>query len=204
MTTPRDLLIIAMDMESSRPVERGDLSLALAAAETIDLLGGDDIALTEGRIVPGLERAMADLLLDEAVSSLTRTEPYESVGDWLWRRGRGLSETYLTALEAEGLLTRRRRRHWLLVRDDGFELVDSPARRVASSRWAADEPVLAALGEAVGIRDQQAGESPGTAGDGVEAVLDALNDALSELSAERQRRARRRQDAAADNVQRGY
>lgn len=27
MTTPRDLLIIAMDRESARPVEQGDLSL---------------------------------------------------------------------------------------------------------------------------------------------------------------------------------
>jgi len=30
MTTPRDLLMVAMDLESGRPSEQGDLSLALA------------------------------------------------------------------------------------------------------------------------------------------------------------------------------
>lgn len=204
MTTPRDLLIVTMGMETSDPVERGDLSLALAGAEAVDLLGGEDITLAGGRIVPGIRRAMEEPLLDAAVASLIREEPYEPVGEWLWRRGRGLSEAYLTGLEAEGLLTRRRRRHWMLLRDDGFVLADSSARQVALNRWAADEPVLASLGEAIGLRDRGTGDFPGVADEAVAAVLDAVGDALTELSAERRRRARKLQDAAADNVQRGY
>jgi len=38
MTTPRHLLMVAMDLESGRSSEQGDLSLALAGAEVIDLL----------------------------------------------------------------------------------------------------------------------------------------------------------------------
>ncbi|MEV6792613.1 GPP34 family phosphoprotein [Streptomyces sp. NPDC051320] len=205
MTTPRDLLIIVVEMDAGRPVERGDLSLALAGAEAIDLLTGEDITLADHRIVPGIERAMPDMLLDEAVSSLHREAPYEPIGDWLWRRGRGLSDAYLATLEAEGLLTRQRRRHWMFLRDNGFALADSSARRTALNRWAADEPVLVTLAEAIGLRDPQPAEdSPSAADDSVTAVLDAVGEAVSELSAERQRRARRLQDAAADNVQRGY
>jgi hypothetical protein len=147
---------------------------------------------------------MADHLLDEAASSLARQAPYESVGDWLWRRGRGLSAAYLAALETEGQLTRQRRRRWLLFRTSRMVLVDSPARRVAANRWASDEPVLAALAAAVGIREKRTGDSPSVADDAVATVLAALNDALGELALERQRRARRRDDATADNVRRGY
>ncbi|MET8680213.1 GPP34 family phosphoprotein, partial [Streptomyces sp. NPDC004647] len=53
MTTPRDLLIVATDMASSRPVERGALSLALAGAEAIDLLDAQAIGLDGDHIVPG-------------------------------------------------------------------------------------------------------------------------------------------------------
>jgi Golgi phosphoprotein 3 (GPP34) len=52
MTTPRDLLMVAMDMEPGRPPEQGDLSLALAGAELIDLLGVQAIRLDGERIVP--------------------------------------------------------------------------------------------------------------------------------------------------------
>jgi hypothetical protein len=203
MTTPRDLLIIAMDMASSRPVERGDLSLALAGAEAIDLLDAEAITLDGDHIVPGYRRAITDRLLDEA-AALARQAPYESVGDWLWRRGRGLSTAYLTALEAEGQLTRQRHRRWMFFRTSRTALVDSPARRSAANRWTSDEPVLAALVAALGIRDKRTGDFPSVADDAVATVLGAVNDALSELAAERQRRARRRNEAAADNVRRGY
>ncbi|MGH3928258.1 MAG: GOLPH3/VPS74 family protein, partial [Pseudonocardiaceae bacterium] len=109
MTTPRDLLMVALDMESGPP-EQGDLSLALAGAEVIDLLDVQAIRLDGERIVPVHRPATGDRLLDEAASSLVRQEPYESVGDWLWRRGRGLFSSYLAALEAEGLLTPQRLR----------------------------------------------------------------------------------------------
>lgn len=39
MTTPQDLFLVSVDVPGARPVEQGDLSLALAGAELIDLLG---------------------------------------------------------------------------------------------------------------------------------------------------------------------
>lgn len=201
MTTARDLMIVALDMASSRPVERGGLSLALAGAEMIDLLDAQDIRLDGDHVVPSNRRAIADRLLDEAAASLAREAPYESVGDWLWRRGRGLSAAYLAALEAEGHLTRQRRRRWMLFRTSGMVVVDSPARRLAADRWTSNEPVLASLAAAIGIRDEQTGDSPGVADDAMATVLAAVNDALQELAVERQRRAI--EEAAADNIRRG-
>ena len=52
MTTPRDLLMVAMDRESGRLPEQGDLSLALAGAELIDLLDVQAVRLDGERIVP--------------------------------------------------------------------------------------------------------------------------------------------------------
>jgi hypothetical protein len=203
MTTPRDLMIIAMDVAPRRPVEPGDLSLALAGAELIDLLAAQAIRLDGDRIVPGYRPAIpaiADRLLDEAASSLVREAPYESVGDWLWRRGRGLSSAYLAALEAAGQLTRQRRR-WMLFRTSQLVLVDSPDRRRATNRWTSDEPILAALAAAAGLGDKRTGDSPGVADDAVATVLAATNDALMELEAVRQRRAIEK--AAFDNIWRG-
>jgi len=90
MTTRRDLLMVAMDPESGRPWEEGDLSLALAGAEVIDLLNLQAIRLDGERIVPVRRSVTGDRLLDEAALSLVQQEPYESVGDWLWRRGRAV------------------------------------------------------------------------------------------------------------------
>ncbi|MEV0493913.1 GOLPH3/VPS74 family protein [Streptomyces atratus] len=200
MTTPRDLSIAVMDMAQGRPVEQGDLSLALAGAEMIDLLGAEAIRLDGDRIVPGLRPPMADRLLDEAAAVLIREAPYESVGDWLWRRGRGLSAAYLAALEAEGQLTRQRRRG-MPFRSGHPVLADSPARREAANRWTSDEPVLATLGAAIGIRDEWTGDVSSVADDAVVTVLASVNDALMELEAVRQRRAI--EDAAFDNIWRG-
>ncbi|MCZ7457234.1 GPP34 family phosphoprotein [Streptomyces sp. WMMC940] len=155
MTTARDLMIIAMDVAPSRPVAQGDLSLALAGAEVVDLLAAEAVTLDGDRIVPGLGPATDDPLLDRAVSSLVREAPYELVGDWLWRRGRGLSAAYLAALEAEGLFGRPRRRG-LRFRAGRDAPADSADRRAAAERLASDEPVLAALASAVGIRDEGA------------------------------------------------
>ncbi|MCX4822575.1 GPP34 family phosphoprotein [Streptomyces sp. NBC_01142] len=201
MTTPRDLLIVATDMASTRPVEPGNMSLALAGAELIDLLGAEAIGLDGDRIVPAHAPAMADPLLDEAVSQLAREAPYESVGDWLWRRGRGLSAAYLTVLEGEGQFTRQPRRPWGLFRTGRTVLVDSPARRRATNRWASDDPILAALAAALRIRDERTGDFPGVDDDAVSTVLAAVNDALTELEAERQRRSIEK--AAFDNIWRG-
>ncbi|MFK4224044.1 GPP34 family phosphoprotein [Streptomyces sp. NPDC019890] len=201
MTTPRDLLIVAIDMASSRPLERGDLSLALAGAELIDLLDAQAVTLEGDHIVPGYRPAIADRLLEEAASSFARQAPYESVDDWLWRRGRGLSAAYLAVLEAEGQLTRGRRRRWGLFRTGRTELADSPDRRLAADRWTSGEPILAVLAAAAGIDDKRTENSPSVADDAVATVLAAVHDAVRELEAERQRRAI--EEAAFDNVWRG-
>lgn len=197
MTTPRDLMIVTLDVAPIRPLERGDLALALAGAELIDLLGAEAVGLEDERIVPRLCPPTGDRLLDEAVSSLVRQSPYEPVGEWLWRRGRGLSSAYLDALEAAGQITRRRH-GWLPVRAGQAVPVDSPARRRATDRWASDEPVLASLAAAIGVREEPAGDAAAAAGDAAVTVLAAVNDAVMELGAERQRRAI--EEAAFDNV----
>ncbi|MEU5027819.1 GOLPH3/VPS74 family protein [Streptomyces milbemycinicus] len=199
MTTPRDLLIVAMDTAPDRPVERGDLSLALAGAEMIDLIGAHALSLDGDVIVPGPQPAMADRLLGEAASSLDREAPYEAVGDWLWRRGRGLSAAYAAELEQEGEITRRHR--WTPFRASRPVLADSPAHREAADRWTSDEPVLAALAAAVGIREAPPEDSPAVADEAVVTVLAAVNDAVMELEAVRQRRAI--EEAAFDNIWRG-
>ncbi|MER8068895.1 GPP34 family phosphoprotein [Streptomyces sp. NPDC094034] len=226
MTTARDLMITALDVAPSPPPEAGELSLALAGAELIDLLSAEAIRLEGDRIVPGHRPDIADGPLDQAAESLAREAPYELVADWLWRRGQGLAAAYLAAFEAEGRLTRPRRRG-LPFRTGRTVLVDSPERRLAGERWASNEPVLTALATAVGIRDKNdedgkdgrdgqdgrddkegTGEAPvtagdaGDAGDAVETVVVAVNEALLELEAVRQRRSI--EQAAFDNVWRGY
>ncbi|MFG2386661.1 GOLPH3/VPS74 family protein [Streptomyces avermitilis] len=200
MTTPRDLLIVAMDVGSSRYVEPGDLSLALAGAEVIDLLDAGALTLEGDHIVSNNQWTLGDRLLDEAASSLVRQPPHESVEDWLWRRGRGLSQAYLAALETEGQVARQAGR-WLPVRTGRTALVDSPARRHAADRWAAGEPVLAVLAAAAGIHDLPTEDSPGIADEAVVTVLAAVNDAVMELEAVRQRRSI--EEAAFDNIWRG-
>ncbi|MPY60607.1 GOLPH3/VPS74 family protein [Streptomyces spongiae] len=200
MTTPRDLLITTMEVAPDRPVEQGDLSLALAGAELCDLLDTEGLTLEGDRIVPGLLPALDDRLLDAAASSLNREAPYESVEDWLWRRGRGLHATYLADLEAAGDLTRQHNR-WLPLRTDRTALADSPARRHAAERRSSGEPVLAVLAAAVGIGPEPAEDLAELVDDEVVTVLAAVNDALMELEAVRQRRSI--EQAAFDNVWRG-
>jgi hypothetical protein len=203
MTTSRDLMIIALDVAPSRPVEQGDLSLALAGAEVLDLLDAQAVTLDGDHIVPGYRPTTADPLLGEAASLLVREAPYESVGDWLWRRGRGLSAAYLAALEAEGQLSRQRRGR-MAFRTSRVELADSPERREAADRWASGEPTLAALAAAVGIHGEawgDSGNSPSADDDIVDTVLAAVHDALVQLQALRQRRAI--EQAAFDNIWRG-
>jgi hypothetical protein len=73
MTTPRDLLIVAMDVPSDLLVDRGDLSLALAAAELIDLLAAKELALRGDRVVPAARPegggTARDRLLEEALTA---------------------------------------------------------------------------------------------------------------------------------------
>ncbi|GHK04943.1 GOLPH3/VPS74 family protein [Streptomyces sp. NPDC003753] len=200
MTTARDLLIVALGAAPGRSAEPGDLSLALAGAELLDLRDARALTLDGDLVVPGDPPVTDDRLVREAAASLVRQTPHETVEDWLWRRGRGLSSAYLAAFEDEGLLKRQHRR--LLPSWTGEAvLTDSAARQRAADRWAGDEPVLAALATAIGIRETPAGELPEETDEAVTTVLAAVDDAVTELTAVRQRRAIEK--AAFDNIWRG-
>ncbi|MFI9168886.1 GOLPH3/VPS74 family protein [Streptomyces lincolnensis] len=205
MTTARDLAIVALDAAAGRSVEQGDLSLALAGAEVFDLMEAGALVLEGDRIRPGAPAPTGDRLLDEAAAALVRQEPYESVEDWLWRRGRGLSTAYADDLERVGLTARPRGRR-IPLRAGRTVPVDSEARRRAEDRWASDEPVLAALAAAVGLREEPAeepAEEPeALTADSATTVLATVGDAVLELEAVRQRRTI--ENAAFDNVWRGY
>ncbi|MFJ9472438.1 GOLPH3/VPS74 family protein [Streptomyces caniferus] len=202
MTTPRDLLFVALDVEAGRTPEHGELSLALAGAELIDLLDASALRLDGDRIVPGFRPAVADRLMDEAASSLDQQPPYESVGDWLWRRGRGLTASYLAVLEAEGQLTRQGGGRWKRFRTGELKPADSPDRRAAVGRLTSDEPVLTALVAPLGILGEEAADLPEVTDEAVATVLGAVDDAVRELQFERQRRAL--DEEAFSNIWRGY
>ncbi|MFJ3925891.1 GPP34 family phosphoprotein [Streptomyces sp. NPDC090022] len=197
MTTPRDLMTITLDVPSDRQVERGDLALALAGAELIDLLAAGAVSLDGDRIAPGDRPAPADALLEAAAAAVVAAPPYEPVADWLWRRGDGLAAAYRTAFESEGLLARRRSRG-LGLRGGRTELSDTPGRRRAAERLATGEPVLAAFAAALGVGAQEGTDAPEVTDDTVAAVLAAVHDALLELEGVRRRRAV--EDAAFDNI----
>ncbi len=194
MSTPKDLLIVAL--QDGGPVTRGELSLGLAAAELIDLLWVPAARLDGGRIVPGRLPGPADPLLEEAAAAFVTDDPYERVDDWLWRRGEGLAAAYLDGLEADGTLERRGGHPF---RDGERVLTDSPARRAASDRRDAREPVLLTLAEIVGLPDGPDGrDRPQVTDYAVERVLGAAEEAVRELEAERQRRLV--EQAAYDNI----
>ncbi|MFJ9542691.1 GPP34 family phosphoprotein [Streptomyces sp. NPDC101225] len=199
MNTARDLAIAALAAAPDRPVEQGDLSLALAGAEIFDLVEAKALVLDGDRILPSAQAPTGDRLLDEATAALVRQDPYESVEDWLWRRGRGLAAAYVDDLERVGLTTRSRGRR-LPVKSWRTELVDSAARRQATGRLTEGEPVLTALAAAAGLREDAAEQDFGD--DTVTTVLAAVGDSVMELEAVRQRR--QIEDAAFDNVWRGY
>ncbi|WP_438489406.1 GOLPH3/VPS74 family protein [Streptomyces sp. S186] len=204
MTTARDLMLTALDAAPGRPPEQGNLSLALAGAEVIDLLEAQALTLDDERILPGYRPTTDDPLLDQAAAALLREPPYESVDDWLWRRGRGLFGAYLATLEAEGLLSRERRLG-IPLRRGHIVLTDSEARRTAARRRASEEPVLTALTTALrlgGADTGATGDSPSVDDDGVDTVLAAVNNALLQLAGLRQRRAI--EQAAFDNIWRGH
>lgn len=200
MTTARDLFIVTMDKEPDRSVGQGDLSLALAGAEVIDLLADEVLTLDGDRMVPTRQPTTDDRLLGEAASAVVRQIPFERVEDWLWRRGRDLAAAYQADLEQAGQLARRRRSR-LPFGGDRMELVDSPARSRAMHRWAADEPVLAALAAVVGIPAEQTEDTLAVGDEAVTTVLVAVHDAVMELEAVRQRRAI--ENAAFANIWRG-
>ncbi|MGW5199442.1 GPP34 family phosphoprotein [Streptomyces spiralis] len=198
MSTSRDLFFVTLDVPGTHPVEQGDLSLALAGAELVDLLSAGSVSLDGERIVPGLVPATDDRLLDQAGAALVREAPYETVEDWLWRRGRGLASAYVDELEAAGQVAGRRHR-WMPRGADRPVPLDSPARRAAADRWADREPVLTGLAAALGVPAEAAGEATAAPEDEAAlTVLAAVHEAVQELEAVRQRR--RVEDAAFDNI----
>ncbi|AEN08100.1 MULTISPECIES: GPP34 family phosphoprotein [unclassified Streptomyces] len=200
MTTAKDLFIIAMDQGPEQAVGQGDLSLALAGAELIDLIGTGDVAVDGDRIVPGGPSAPDDRLLEEAAAQLTRQPPYERIEDWLWRRGQDLSAAYQSALEEDGELARKRGGP-LSFGSERVEPVDTAGRRRAAGRWEEKEPVLVALSAVVGIDDGRSDDEAGLDDEAVTTVVAAVHDAVMELEAVRQRRSI--ENAAFANVWRG-
>ncbi|WP_409467891.1 GPP34 family phosphoprotein [Streptomyces sp. HC307] len=199
MTTARDLALVALGLPPDRPVAQGDLSLALAGAEAVDLLESGALSLDGDRMMPGPRVATGDRLLDQAHASLTRQEPYETVDEWLWRRGGELAAAYVDDLERAGLVTHPRG-HFRL-RSARTVLAASHARRSAEERRASGEPVLATLLAAAGIGEDPAEARESLTGDAVTTVLAAVGDAVTQLEAVRLRWDV--ENAAFDNVWRG-
>lgn len=198
MTTARDLVLIALTMPPGELTGQGDLSLALAGAEAIDLLRNGSLRLERDRMVPGPQAASGDPLLDQASASLVRQEPYETVDDWLWRRAEGLVSAYADALERAGLVVRSHG-HTLRLLSGKAVLTDSQERRAAEERRASGEPVLAGLLAALG---QLSDADDSLLGDAVTTVLAAVGDAVVQLEAVRLQRDV--ENAAFDNVWRGW
>lgn len=118
-----------VSLSPDRTVEQGGLSLALAGAGAVDLLESGALTLDGNRMVPGPRVATGDRLLDPAFGSLVRREPYETVEDWLWRRGSELAAAYAEDLERAGLIVPPR---W-----HGLPLPFPPTRRSAAARRSA-------------------------------------------------------------------
>lgn len=199
MTTAQDLSIIAAAPDADPALEKGDLSLALAGAELIDLMDVQAVALDGDRLVPGAAPRIEDALLLDAASALSGRPPYETVEDWLWRRGPELAERYRHALEAAGLAAPQRS-HRPFRKDRAAE-TDTAALRRANDRWSAGEPVLAVLAAAAGIGEVSDDTLAGLEDD-QGAVLTGVHHAITQLAAERQRRSI--EGAAFDNIWRGY
>ncbi|MFI1931771.1 GPP34 family phosphoprotein [Streptomyces sp. NPDC020330] len=188
MTTAKDLFIIAMDPVPEHTVGQGDLSLALAGAELLDLIGAGAVAVDGDLIVPSGSSAPDDRLLGSAAAQIVRQPPYERIEDWLWRRGRDLAATYQDALEEDGELTQKRSGR-LPFGPRRVELVDTPGRRRAIGRREEAEPVLAALASAVGIDGGRSGDDePRLDDETVTTVVATVHEAVMELEAVRQRR----------------
>lgn len=199
MTTAKDLFLIALDAGSARPVGQGDLSLALAGAELIDLLGAGAATLDGDRIAPGGPTAPDDPLMADAAAALDRRTPPERIEDWLWRRGKELSAGYQAALEEGGELTPERS-GMSPFGAKRVEPVDSPARQRAAARLKEGDPVLLSLAAAVGVEGER-DEEPAFEDGPVATVLAAVRDAVMELEAVRQRRSI--ENAAFANLWRG-
>ncbi|MGC2997338.1 GOLPH3/VPS74 family protein [Streptomyces sp. G35A] len=199
MTTARDLSLVATDPQTGSVVEQGELSLALAGAELVDLVDAASVTLDGDLLVSGGPPPADDPLLLEAASLLKRGAPHETVEDWLWRRGRDLAARYRTSLEDDGLVAPARRPRNPLRRTRPAP-VDASALLLARDRLTSGDPVLAGFAAAAGVTEPPADTLAGLTDDHA-AVLAAVHQAVTELAAERQRRSI--ETAAFDNIWRG-
>lgn len=164
--------------------------MGLAGAELVDLIGAGAAALDGDRIVPGPPSASSG----DPAAALVKVQPYETVEDWLWRRGRGLAETYAAAREPEPVHRRGLRR-------SSAPEAASPgalARRHAVERWESGDPLLQGLAAATGVRSIPPGTAEQPLDDAAGTVVAAVDDAVAELAAVRHRRGI--EQAAFDNI----
>ncbi|PSM42930.1 GPP34 family phosphoprotein [Streptomyces dioscori] len=200
MTTARDLAIVALGATPEGPLEQGDLALALAGAEAVDLLAHGALALDGDRMVPRPGLVTDDRLLNRAAGSIVSHEPYETIEQWLWRRGSNLAAAYAEDLQRTGLIDRSRSR-WRRPR---FVRTapDGPLERpCAEERTQSQEAVLTVLLDQLGLVDGHQAVDEDLFEDDVARVLAAVGDAVTQLEA-----ARLKQDverAAFDNMWRG-
>lgn len=217
MNTARDLFVITLEVPSSRPIAQGDVSLVLAGAELVDLRDAHVLRLDGDRIVPLGEHADGtNALTAQASAQLVTEPPYETVEQWLWRRGRGLAGSYAddlaaqTAGDARGGLLPRFLRHFAPNRSQEPSV---RPRHEATDRPVLDDTVLAAFAGTLGIGEaaqpdpsepSEPSESTEPAeptepteptdtttadqADDLGLILAVVSDALLELEAERQRR----------------
>ncbi|SNX88306.1 Golgi phosphoprotein 3 GPP34 [Streptomyces sp. TLI_55] len=216
MSTARDLVLVALTLPTGDIAGQGDLSLALAGAEAIDLLRRGALSLDGDcmvpgpRVVPGPRTVSDDPLLDQADATLVRHEPYETIHEWLWRRGDDLVPAYADALERAGLVVHPHG-HRLRLLSGPAVPADTQERREAEERRASGEPVLNDLLAALGVQgaaitegreDERPESEDSSLDDDVTTVLAAVGDAVTELAAARLRRDV--ESAAFDNVWRGW
>ncbi|MBQ1095382.1 GPP34 family phosphoprotein [Streptomyces sp. b94] len=203
MNTARDLFVITLEVPSSRPIAQGDVSLVLAGAELVDLRDAHVLRLDGDRIVPLDDHADGtNTLTAQASAQLVTEPPYETVEQWLWRRGRGLAGSYAddlaaqTAGDARGGLLPRFLRPFATNRSQ--EPSVRPRHEATDPHQGLDDSVLAAFAGTLGIGE--AAPPPPTEpteptdtttvdqADDIGLILAVVSDALTELEAERQRR----------------
>ncbi|MGI5397489.1 GPP34 family phosphoprotein [Streptomyces sp. CA-251251] len=196
MGTAHDLSALAASPDADPGLEEGDLSLALAGAELLDLAGVQAVLLVSDRILPMVSPRHVDPMLAEAASKIVQDSPYETVESWLWRRGRDLAARYRAAVEvtAPGDSTWSYRHPFRR----GHPVVVNPfVLRHGIDRLEAGEPLLVSLAAAAGLAEAPANEVDGFTDD--EAfILAEVHRAVTQLAAERQRRSV--EQGAYDNI----
>ncbi|MFG3103663.1 GPP34 family phosphoprotein [Streptomyces sp. NPDC048182] len=197
MDTARDLFVITSSTPAARSLAQGDVSLALAAAEVLDLRDAGALRLDGDRLVPAADRPWhaddLDALLARAMDQLVAEAPYETVEDWLWRRGRGLARAYADALTAPRTGAAPGRFLTRLLHGSAPSTATAEehpvavAHREATHRWDAGDPLLTSFAAALGVTDTPPPREAAHAPDD-DLVLTVLEDALVELAAVSQRR----------------